>query len=161
MTIDNLSQTKVRFLEKVIINPSSNCWEWIGTIFTTGYACFWFEGKNRKASRIAYEIFKGPITPGLCVLHFCDNRLCVNPDHLWLGSNADNSNDMKTKGRSSGGSPPGERNGKAKLTNVLVTTLREEFSRGNMTQVELGKKYGITSQNVGQIISRKHWKHIP
>ena len=155
------SQDKTRFLSKISKNPKNGCWEWTGTLFSTGYACFWMAGKSRKASRVSFEFFKGPIAAGLCVLHTCDNRKCVNPDHLWLGSNAENSDDMKTKGRAKGGSPPGERAGKAKLTELQVRAIRAEYSLGNTTQTALGKKYGVTSVSIGQIVHRQHWKHIP
>ncbi len=77
---------------------SEGCWTWTGSHDTGGYPHVWWNGKLRRASRVIYEICRGPIG-GYHVLHHCDNQGCVNPDHFFLGSNADNVRDMVAKGR--------------------------------------------------------------
>lgn len=99
---------KTRFLSKVI--PLDNgCWDWDSTYRgTSGYPYFYWgnetgKEKNMKASRASYILHKGPITEGMHVCHACDNRDCVNPEHLWLGTHQDNMDDRGTKGRTSSG----------------------------------------------------------
>lgn len=93
-----------RFWEKVNKNSDNGCWEWISSLNGNGYGAFFThlqpEGrKNHRAHRFSWELKNGEIPKGLWVLHKCDNRLCVNPDHLFLGDRIDNMRDCATKGR--------------------------------------------------------------
>jgi len=85
-----------RFWDKV--NKTDNCWEWTGAI-RQGYGCLKIDGKTIDAHRYSYVIHFGPIPDGMCILHKCDNRKCVKPDHLFLGTYADNHKDMCNKKR--------------------------------------------------------------
>ena len=88
-----------RFYAKFVPEPNSGCWLWIGTGTRNGYGQFWFDGQFQLAHRAARQIFVGPIPADLCVLHRCDVKGCVNPDHLFLGTQRDNMLDSSRKGR--------------------------------------------------------------
>jgi hypothetical protein len=89
-----------RFCDKIVFSPHPNCWVWSGAkLNTNGYGVIRINKKNELAHRVSYIIHIGPIKDGLWVLHKCDNRSCVNPGHLFLGTRTDNVNDMYKKGR--------------------------------------------------------------
>lgn len=90
---------RVPFWERKTIT-TAGCWEWVGSKRRYGYGQVYFNGKSAvKAHRVAWELAYGPVSDGLCVLHKCDNTACINPDHLFLGSQLDNIRDMNLKGR--------------------------------------------------------------
>lgn len=89
-----------RFDANVCPEPNTGCWLWTGATTKHGYGHLNINGRYVKASRLSWELHNGPITDGLCVLHKCDVRSCVNPEHLFLGTNQDNMDDMWRKGRS-------------------------------------------------------------
>lgn len=88
-----------RFEQKVSPEPNSGCWLWIGAYTDDGYGQLGFRGHNTRAHRAAWILYRGEIPNLLCVLHKCDMRCCVNPDHLWLGDDMDNAQDKMRKGR--------------------------------------------------------------
>ena len=89
-----------RFFSKVDIKGDDECWEWKAAT-RAGYGSFWYLGEQVPAHRFSYEFFNGPIPKGMLVRHLvCDNPLCVNPRHLALGTQVENMEDMKSKGRS-------------------------------------------------------------
>lgn len=91
---------EVRFSTKYLINEVTNCWEWTKATNNIGYGMFRFDSNGmRTAHRVSYELYNGPIPKGMIVCHTCDNPKCVNPDHLWLGTQLDNYLDMVSKGR--------------------------------------------------------------
>jgi hypothetical protein len=93
----NVRSVEDRFWEKA--DTSGECWEWTAGKFNTGYGQFSVDGAPQLAHRFSYEMHYGKISDGLHVLHTCDNPPCVNPEHLWLGTQADNNEDRDKKGR--------------------------------------------------------------
>ncbi len=132
-------------ISKSIQDPNTGCWNWTGGVTTTGYArckCF---GEQR-ASRVSYAAFKGPIG-NLYVLHSCDNPLCVNPEHLRLGTHKDNAIDRSAR----------ERHGRMKLTTLQVLAIRAETVKsGN----QLAADYGVSCKLIRQIRKGRLWTHL-
>ncbi len=92
-----------------IPEPNSGCWLWTGSLTSGGYGCCWWDGKQTNAHRFSWLAYRGEIPSGQLVLHKCDMPSCVNPDHLFLGTAADNMRDMVAKGRKRGGAIPGQK----------------------------------------------------
>lgn len=145
-----------RFWDKVAIGGENECWAWTAGLRGKGYGSFWLDGKTRKTNRVAYKLANGPIPEGLHVLHTCDNCLCVNPDHLWLGTHADNMDDRQARDRQA----KGESVGTSKLTREQVVEIRERYSAGGATQAALGEEYGVSSSLVGRVVRRECWGHV-
>ena len=136
---------------------SAGCWTWTGPLDSRGYGHLRWDGKNKRAHRLAYELTYGPIPAGdgfhgTVVMHSCDNKKCCNPAHLALGSHADNMADMKGKGRRKG-IGRGATNGRAKLTNDQVHAIRSD-TRGKRT---IAPEYGISPAQVQRIRLGKQW----
>jgi hypothetical protein len=156
-----------RFWSKV--EKTETCWIWKGSKISAGYGMFHFRGQNRRAHRFSYEMTYGPIPDGLSVLHKCDVPLCVRPDHLFLGTQEDNMQDMSKKGRSLVGEKSpiaqhpevcrrGETHYRAKLTKEKVLQIRE-LSAAHSTP-ELADMFGVNGGTIHDILSRRTWKHI-
>jgi len=142
--------TKQDFYDK--LQPNGDCLEWSRCINADGYGLTWAYGKSWRTHRLALHL-EGIDTNGHHVLHSCDNRLCCNPDHLRTGTNADNMTDRNSRGRQALGS----NHGSAKLTEQDVLEIRA--IRG-MTQQAIAERYGVSHQNINNIIHRKLWTHI-
>lgn len=144
-----------RFWSKV--DKTSNCWEWQAAKDVDGYGRFQLNGKTGLAHRIAYELDVGEIPEGMCVLHKCDNPKCVRPDHLFVGTHADNVRDREEKGRGGHGTLNGTDHGRSILTDEDVIWIR---SKPNMNQTEMAKKLGVHRTVICNIVNRKAWKHL-
>ena len=148
-----------RFWEKVDQRGPDECWEWVAGKDNANYGILRVGGRNHGASRISWEIHFGPIPEGLFVCHSCDNPPCVNPRHLWTGTNEDNIRDRHRKGRSSGGRQSGETNPQAKLTSTDVKRIRLEAASGRK-QVDIAQEYQISQQQVSKIVLLERWRNL-
>src|SRR3990167_2885059 len=145
--------TEERFWMK--IKKTGPCCVWTARRDRDGYGEFQIGGRKCKAHRVAWFLTNGIIPNGLYVLHRCDNPPCINPDHLFLGTDMDNKADQKQKGRQ----PLGERNGRAKLSADMVREMRRLYKSGKISTRRLAMKFGITDSPTRRIISGKAWKH--
>lgn len=142
-----------RFEKK--IGDMTDCWEWIGTKSATGYGQFFMQGKLEQAHRASWKIYNGKIPKGKCVCHGCDNRLCVNPYHLWLGTQADNVKDMMEKGR--GIKASSENNGGVKLSWAEVDAIRNLYPQMKSHR-KLAKQFRISRRQISRIVRNLSWK---
>ena len=154
MTVSGLP-LRDRFDLYVNPEPNSGCHLWSGAIDPWGYGALNVKGVTAKAHRLAYEFECGEIPKGLSVLHKCDVRVCVNPQHLFLGTRADNMRDMWAKGRGKG-SPKGSKAHAAKLSESDVLAIRSSDER----QFLLAKQYGVDATTIRAIRRRRTWTHI-
>jgi len=140
-----------RFFDKVN-KIEGGCWEWKAYCYKNGYGKFGINYKTVLPHRVSFEIAnKRFITDGMCILHSCDNRKCVNPLHLSEGTYKDNTADMFNKNR---------QGGNLKLTEQQVLEIREKYSTGNYSQYKLAEEYNISRPNIGYIIRNEIWTHI-
>jgi len=151
MRIDD--STIKRFWGKV--DKNKECWEWIGPCNPGGYGNFGLGGKTVSAHRVAWRIARGEIPDQLWVLHRCDNRRCVNPDHLFLGTRTDNVRDMGAKGRrrSDDCLPKGTDCSWAKLTEEQIDRIRQS----DLPQKVLAVELGVSQALISMIRTRKRW----
>jgi hypothetical protein len=145
-----------RFWAKV--HKTDTCWIWTASYDSWGYGHIKIGAKAAKANRVAWELTYGSIPEGMCVLHRCDNPACVRPEHLFLGTNADNVKDRTIKGRSN--HPRGSRNGRAILTEEQVLAIRTEFRPHVVTRVTLAKQYGVSEGCIHGVLYGENWQHI-
>lgn len=144
-----------KFEDQYIPEPMSGCWLWTGRMGNTGYGSVFYH-KTIGAHRASWKLYRGKIPNGLYVLHKCDTRPCVNPEHLFLGTQSDNMKDMVKKGRSTIGQKFGELSPLAKLSEKDVICIFKD----KHTQRVIAKKYGIAQSTVYKIKNKKRWFHI-
>ena len=186
------SQDVTRFWSKV--NKSSNqgpdgtCWQWIGGLrdIDSPYGCFSICNSSFMSHRVSYFLTFGIDPVGWHVLHRCDNPPCVNPEHLWLGTDADNARDMCTKGRQATGDRSsarlhpdkharGDKSGarrhperlrrgqshpRSRFTNAEVISIRRRFKQG-VRQSEMAREYNVDFGAIRAIVRYQTWKHLP
>lgn len=135
---------------------SDGCWEWNAGKFPDGYGALRIAGRAQLSHRVAYQLYVGEIPDGMCVCHRCDNRKCVNPDHLFLGTQADNIHDCENKGRGVHLGLSGEKNANAKLVEAQVIEILAKHANG-ARGVDLAKEYGVSRANISLIVCGRAW----
>jgi len=153
-----------RFWEKV--DKTADCWVWTASC-ASGYGRICrggHSGPQVQSHRLSWEIHNGPIPEGLQVLHHCDNKKCVRPDHLFLGSQLDNMRDMIFKGRHCHGEARsklvrGEQSGNAKLTERQVQDMKSYLSQGVLPYI-LAKYFQVNWRTISAIKCDKSWRHV-
>ena len=153
--------SEIRFWKKVEKFDKDLCWIWTGGTYYNGYGQF-FENPNKiTAHRFSYELHYGKIqNKKLYVCHKCDNRKCVNPDHLFLGTQKENLEDMLSKNRGNYPGSPGEKNGRAIVSKKIVKEMRKLHKTGKYTYIDLSKKFNISETQTHRIIKKESWKNI-
>jgi hypothetical protein len=146
------------------IEKTAGCWNWTATKML-GYGALYIPGpptgKRVLAHRFSWELHFGSIPDGLFVCHHCDNRACVRPDHLFLGTAADNTADMDSKGRRVSRGPQGEHHPTHKLTDALVIEIRTRYVQESVTVYDLARVYGVHPATMQLLLTRRTWKHLP
>ena len=138
-----------RFWAKVSKKGRDDCWKWAGSKMTAGYGEISIGLKLVGSHRVSWELHNGPIPDGLWVLHACDNRSCVNPEHLFLGTQQDNTDDMMQKGR----------HGRAKLSKEEVLKIRAQC-KGGVSRNVLAERYGVSRWTIKDIALGYSWTHV-
>jgi len=134
----------------------NGCWEY-SPINKDGYGRMWYKCKVQPAHRLAYEFTNTTkISKNLKVCHSCDNRCCINPDHLFLGTQKDNLDDMVKKNRDK---RVGSQNGSSKLTETDIPIIRQLRKTGLLMR-EIAVKFNVSSDTIRLIIAKKTWKHV-
>jgi len=137
----------------------SGCRIWLGHVCGDGYGQFHVRRQKQKAHRVSWVIANGPLPDGLHVLHRCDVPCCVNPDHLFLGTHAENMADKGRKGRAHGNGLRGTDHPRARLTPDAIREIRR--LRGAQPLAVMAARFGISKSNVSLIQLRKAWAHVP
>lgn len=132
------------------------CWLWLHTKNQYGYGYIRYNNKSYSAHRLSWMLHNGSIPDGILVCHRCDIRNCVNPEHLFLGTHADNSLDMVEKGRSL----RGERKRNAKLNKEKVLAIREKCSKPDVNWSHVAKEFGVTRSTIKRVHNREWWKWV-
>lgn len=155
--MDIKPKDETRFFSKVDTTDADGCHVWTSWTATTGYGQFHLNGTTEYAHRVSYEISNGPIPEGMVVRHCseCTTRGCVNPDHLSIGTHADNMRDRDEAGRT----PKGESSGASKLKKVEVIDIRKRAAAGE-TQASIAEDYEVITSTISAIVRRKTWRHI-
>lgn len=162
----NSEAGRARFWRKAKVGNPNECWPWLSLVFNDGenygQVKFGVGSKDQyivhkfRAHRVAYFLTHGILPDDMCVCHTCDNPICVNPTHLFLGTNRKNIQDRNNKQRDA----KGERHGMHKLTEEQVLEIRKIYSSQKISLSALGRAFGISHTHVSFIIKRQSWKHV-
>jgi hypothetical protein len=151
-----------RFVRK--INKTETCWLWTDTLHKTGYGYFTITKRPKTTSYVAHRfswtLFKGPIPEGLHVLHTCDVRHCVNPDHLFLGTASENMKDMVKKGRAIRNVLKGPSHPFAKFNMEQIKQVREMYASGNFSYTKLAKMFHSCPSSISRIVKHQRYKSL-
>ncbi len=155
-----LAKAKEKFLARVDVRGPDECWEWQGSRHWFGHGHYQYEGTVQYTHRVSWQLHNGPIPKNMKVLHHCDNPACVNPNHLFLGTQADNVDDMIAKGRNS--PPPhllGEDHWNVKLTEDDVRQIRKMILEGYSSR-EIADHFNVAKPTIKDIKAGRTWRHV-
>ena len=144
----------IPFDEKYIPEPNSGCWIWTAGVVSAGYGALKVNGVQEPAHRHSWILYRGPIPEGMQICHKCDTPSCVNPDHLFLGTGADNMADKTRKGRHR--YPVGSQISWATLNENDVRAIRSDQRQGRV----LAREYGVSPATISNIKRGKGWRHV-
>ena len=149
-----------RIRRNIVRSFGDGCWHWTGMKNDRGYGYVYLHSARRmvRAHRLSYELFVGEIPEGACVCHTCDNRACVNPDHLWIGTHGQNMGDRKNKGRYDT-MPVGSKHHMAKLTEANVSGMRALYRSGQYGFRKIARMYGVSRNAARNAITGNTWSH--
>lgn len=156
--VDRIEGAEKRFWKFVDKKSDNECWNWLGGIKDTGRGNFYLDGKTIQAHRMSWLIHFGEIPDGLDVLHTCDNGKCVNPNHLFLGTQLDNIRDMESKGRAV--HLRGDNDPKSKLTESQVKEIFFLYKPKEFSQFKLAKMFKVSRSTIEAVLHKKTWKHV-
>lgn len=145
---------EAKFWSAIDMRSEGECWNWKGSLTEWGYGLIKKFGYG-PSNRLAYFLSKGPIPPGLCVRHTCDNPVCCNPQHLILGTNQENTADRVARNRSA----RGERHGSARLTESQVIEIRRLYAEGHGSPM-LARMFGVGKSQINRILTGEKWGHV-
>jgi hypothetical protein len=140
-------------LDVQIFHSPDGCWYWLGCTYPSGYGSIYYKDRIEATHRVSYKLYKGEIPKGIHVLHKCDNRLCINPDHLFLGTNTDNVKDKVSKNRQY--RPFGIKCPKAKLDDNKVKEIRS--LKGIECYLDIAKKFNVSPSHIHKIWRNEFW----
>lgn len=166
LTDKERARLRTRF-EAHIARRENGCWEYTGYRHPQGYGVAFVGPYRFRTHRLSWFYANGPIPERIEVCHRCDNPSCVNPDHLFLGTHADNMADMRRKGRNKGrgnrgvNARCGERVPTAKLTEAIVREIRAEYREVGTPAHILADRYGVHFTSIYDVINRVSWRHVP
>lgn len=155
---------EARFWAKV--TKGEGCWEWQAHRNAKGYGVLGMAShRTRLAHRFSWEIHSGPVPDGLYVCHHCDNRACVRPDHLYVGTQRDNVRDCAARGRIGMWTKPdsyrGDANSRTKIPDGIVLEMRRLYATGQWTQAALAERFAVPGKQAQDLISGRKRTHLP
>lgn len=149
-----------RFWKYVNVASENDCWIWTGTLDANGYGVYSAKRVLYKAHRVSYFLHHKSIDKNLMCCHSCDNPPCVNPNHLWLGTQGENSLDRHKKGRTRTGHLRGQDNPGAKLTENDVRFIRKNHNHCEFSTRKLAAMFGVCQTKIRQVLSGQAWKGV-
>ncbi len=142
------------------VQKSDGCWKWIGAVNASGYGRLSVSRVTRLAHRVSWTLHLGEIPAGKLVCHHCDNPPCVRPEHLFLGDQLANMQDMAQKGRAAIVRNVGTASGSAKLTDSAVLEIRARFAAGGVSKAELARAFGVGEATIFRVVKNTIWTHL-
>ena len=150
-----------------MVHMETRCWEWTAGKNPNGYGKFWLRGKHEQAHRVSWMIINGTIPAGNFILHHCDNKACVKPDHLYSGTLKDNTRDAIRRGRLNpydirriSKVRKGENHKWAKLTRKDVIEIKQLLDETSLKQKEIAAMYSVKTEQISRINRGIAWKHL-